>query len=715
MAEREDDFRPASRTRSLRFLSLSAGQLVFAGAMLIVFSAVLAYEPALHEYQPPDHGGFILDDDTLLTENSIIRSSDGLYKFWCTSQPLDYWPLTNTTFWLEWRLWGTNAAGYHVTNVTLHIVAGLLLWTVLRMLSIPGAFLAALLFTVHPVNVESVAWISQRKNGLAMVFFLLSIVFYLRAEPASRSAERRFSARWYRLSLFAFVLAMLSKGSVAILPLVLLLILWWRHGRLTIEDIARSLPFFLLAAVLTAVNVWFQTHASGEVIRSDTIVQRLAGAGAAIWFYLSKAILPLHLLFIYPQWRIEANTLLWWFPVGIAVLFTAALWLRRRTAWGRPLLLGWAFFCVALAPILGFIDVGFMKFSLVADHYEYIAMIGVLALVAASWSLWQRRYGRVARWSAILVAVGVVGLLTFLTRGQSRLYANAISLYSDTLKNNPDSWLAHNNLGKELFQAGQKQAAIEQYQQALRLSPNDAEAQYNLGVLLFQTGRPQAAIEYFREAVRLNPDFVLARYNLGTALFQTGHPREAIEHLQRTVALKADFAEAHNNLGNALLHAGQPVEAIEHLQEAVRLKPDSAEACRNLGNALAQAGRLQESIEEYKKSLHLEPDHAETHNNLGAALVNLGHVSEAIEQFQEALKSDPKYCDAWNNLALASARLHRSDQAVHAAHKAIDIAKSQGQNARAEHIQDWLNRYQTEQMTTPENSTGRDVPAQGKQ
>ena len=258
---------------------------------LVLGLTTLAYLPSLAN-------GFIWDDDISLTQNPAILSGDGLRQFWFTTETPDYWPVTATTLWAEWRLWGMNPLGYHVSNLALHLAEVALLWAVLRRLRVPGAAVAALLFALHPVNVESVAWITQRKNLVALLFFLLSIYAFVRAEEGARSA--------YGLSLFAFVLALLSKGSVAVLPVVLLGLIAYRR-RLERRDLLRLLPFFLVAGALTLVDIWFQGHhlAAAETIRSAGAVERILGAGAVVWFYLSKALLPIHLLLPYPQWRID--------------------------------------------------------------------------------------------------------------------------------------------------------------------------------------------------------------------------------------------------------------------------------------------------------------------------------------------------------------------------------------------------------------------------
>ena len=470
-----------------------------AGAALIAAAVFFVYYPSLH-------GEFILDDGLLLTNNPLIKDPAGLYSFWFSTEPQDYWPMTNTTFWLEWRLWGEHPTGYHVTNLLLHLAACLLIWMILRKLSIPGGFLAALLFAIHPVNVESVAWVAQRKNTLAIVFLLLSILWYLKADmrgeerkgkegddrspmtkdqlPVSQpepgpGTTRLASSRFYWLSLAAFVLAMFSKGSVAVLPVLLLGIIWWRRP-LRRADFWATAPFFVVAAALVGVDVWFQTHGTEVVIRDAGFVERLLGAGTAIWFYLCKAILPIDLAFVYPQWKIDPHGLRWWLPLAAAAIVTVVLW-RYRKGWSRPLLFAWGFFCVALLPVLGFTDVGFMQYSLVADHYQHIALIGIAALAAAGFSIYGRRTQGLVGVAVLGSAVVVVGALGFAAWKQNGLYRRAVTLYTDTLEKNPDCWMAHDNLGLALVNEDRLEEAIQHHQAALKLKPDNPTSHLNLG------------------------------------------------------------------------------------------------------------------------------------------------------------------------------------------------------------------------------------------
>ncbi len=453
---------------------LPAQLRVPAGIALIAGLALLIYWPALT-------GKFVLDDDILLTESKLVHAPDGLYKFWFTTEATDYWPITNSSFWLEWRLWRDNPTGYHVTNLILHITDALLIWAVLSALEVPYAFVAALLFAVHPVNVQSVAWIAQRKNLLSLLFSLLSLLSYLRSKPVpntqkaagSQSSESATgSVWWYALSVFSFVLAMLSKGSVAVFPLLLLLIVWWQQGRLTKRDVLKSLPFFLVAALFTLVNVWFRVHGAAEPLRDATFIERLLGAAGVVWFYLKKALLPFNLSFAYPQWHVTDSDWRWWLPLLAVFVTTVVLWSQRRRLPAKAALFAWVCFCVALSPVMGFIDVGFMNYSLVADHYQHIALIALLALVASGFGLVVTRFSKRTSMVANSLLIFVVSTFTLLAWQQSDLYASQLTLYADTLQKNPNCAMIHNNLAVALAASGDLNQAVDQCQQALALKPN---------------------------------------------------------------------------------------------------------------------------------------------------------------------------------------------------------------------------------------------------
>jgi tetratricopeptide (TPR) repeat protein len=466
-----------------------------------------------------------------------------------------------------------NPAGYRVTNLFLHVVNALLIWTILRKLSIPGGFLAALLFAVHPVNVESVAWIAQRKNLLALFFFLISVDCFLRWKSDSDAATQRSvgQAKWYWLSVAAFLLAMLSKGTVAIEPLVLLLIVWWQRGKVGLKELRATLPFFLIAISLTAVNLWFRSHGTHVEIRSADLAERLIGAGAAIWFYLSKALFPINLTFIYPNWQLYAGAWMWWIPLIAALIATTILFWRRNTTWGRALLFAWSFYCIALLPVLGFVDVGFMQFSLVADHYQQIALISVVSLVSATLITLRQRLAD--RYSMLVLGVSVVLVaeLAFMTSQRARLFSEPQALYASTLDRNPDSWPVRNDLGNLLLADGDFQGATEQFAKALESNPNLFEAHNNLGNALVATEKTDEAVKEYQEALRLNPAYLPAHYNLALQMLKLQRSAEAIDHL--LVVLKYDpyDAQACFNLAQAQAMALRPDLAVQAATKALQI------------------------------------------------------------------------------------------------------------------------------------------------
>jgi tetratricopeptide (TPR) repeat protein len=590
---------------------------VAVGAVIVIL-AVICYWPALH-------GEFIFDDDATLTGNALVQAPDGLKIFWTSTQQMDFWPVTYSTLWLEWRLWGMDSTGYHVTNLALHLAAVFLLWAALRRLNVPGAWLAALLFAVHPVNVEAVAWIAQRKTVLAVMFYFAAVLAFAKTGLADRetpSARLNGNARaWYAASVAAFILGMFSKGSVATAPLILLALIWWRRP-VEWRDGRRLTPFFLIAGVLAAVNVWFQTHGSGEVIRSVTWLDRVLGAAAVGWFYLGQALAPLRLIFVYPLWDIRADEWRWWLPLVTALALTGLLISCRNTWWGRPALVAWWCFAAALVPVMGLVDIYYMKYALVADHYEYVALPAALALAAAAWGKWHAS-SAAARSPAAVVAATVVAALAFLCWRQAQLYQSAVTLYQATIAQDPTSRLVRDYLGAYYAKRNHYAEAAAQYAEAIRFDRRDAEAHNNLGFDLIQLDQLPQAVAQCEEAVRLRPD----------------------------------YAEAHNNLGNALLAMGQKDQAIAELRLALRFAPGSAQMRYDLGSALLQAGRTDDAIAQLQLAVQLDPDFAPARNNLGAAFYVAGRYAEAQTQFEAAVQLLPNYADALANLERVRARL----------------------------------------------------------
>ncbi len=503
-------------------------------------------------------GGFFWDDDSFLYANKFVRATDGLQRLWFTTQPTDYFPLTSSVLWVEWRLWGNHPRGYHVVNVLLHAAAALLAWRVLARLRVPGAWLAGLLFAVHPVAAASAAWITELKNTLPMALYLLSLLAWLRFDDGgshhddttstTSSTGTTNSSLYYLYSLGLFLLALLAKPSVVMLPVVLLLCAWWRRGKISLRDLARSLPYFALSLALGCVTVWFQHHkaiAVGEIVRPEGLLSRVAAAGWIAWFYLCKVLLPAGLCVIYPRWDVSGSSVLAFLPLALLIVGLAWLWTRRES-WGRAPLFAAAYFLVSLLPVLGFVDTSFMENSLVADHLQYVAMIGVIAFAAGM-------LARLGGAKAAFAAAACVLVLGGLTWSRAALYGDARSMWRDNVAKNPSAWLAWNNLGWTCHSAGDDEEAVEDFSRAIALKPNFAQALSNRGGVYAILGRFDLALEDCNRAVALAPSVARVRINRGNIFFQTHRLREAIADYDEAIRLNPNFANAYANRARAWL------------------------------------------------------------------------------------------------------------------------------------------------------------------
>jgi tetratricopeptide (TPR) repeat protein len=637
-------------------------------AAILVVAVFLAYQPAWR-------GGFLWDDDSHLLDNPVLNPG-GLAKVWVPGGYLNYWPLTFTAYWLQFKIWGLTPIGFHAVNIAVHAISALLLWRILVQLRTPGAMFAAAIFALHPVNVESVAWISQLKNILSLMLALVSVLLFL-------AYERQ--GGWWRwaLAIAAFALSTLAKGMVITLPLVLLTCAWWQRGRIGRRDLLGVVPYFVIGAVMTGVEVWTQhLMGAGAAVRSDGLLSRAAVAGCAEWFYFWKVIWPLDLCFIYPRWRIESWNALSYLPGALLAILLALAWWRRGT-WGRPIVMLIVCYTALLLPVLGFVNILFMCYSLVADHWQYAAMIvpcAVLAGAAATLCRWREasEVGLLAGLATMLrmvpsahpaaattamhapksprivqgcLGVALLAALAVLTWRQSRMYADRETLFRTTIESNPDCWLAHANVGRALAGRGQVDEAIAHFRKALEINPDYLDADNNLGAVLAGRGQVDEAMAHFRKVLKIKPDDVDAHNNLGLVLAGRGEMDEAMAHYRRALEIKPDYANAHNNLGLALAGRGEMDEAIAHYRKALEINPDLAVAHRNLGRALAGRGETDEAIAHYRKALEINPDDVEAHVNLGAALAGRGQGDEALAHYREALG----LASARNDKALADA------------------------------------------------------------
>jgi tetratricopeptide (TPR) repeat protein len=629
------------------------------GAILIVLLTLVAYVPAMR-------GGFIWDDDDYVTQNQTLRSVGGLGKIWTKpGATFQYYPLVFTSFWAEYHLWKLQPLGYHFVNVLLHALNAVLLWRVLRRLEIHAAWCAAAIFALHPVQVESVAWVTERKNVLSGMFYLLAMLAWFRFRPwiAGQTADSR-NWRFYPLAMLLFLCALLSKTVTCSLPAAIVLLTWWKRGRVGRRDVLALIPLFVSGAALGLLTAWLEKHYVGAGSEwTLSAVQRCLLAGRALWFYVGKLFWPHPLAFIYPRWTIDAGV--WWqysFPLA-ALVVPITLWLLRRRI-GRGPLVAVLCFGGTLLPALGFIDVYPFVYSFVADHFQYLACIGPIALVASAGAAVCRRAGQWGRYLGMLTVAAVLMMLGVSTWRQGLIYKDLETLWRDTLAKNPDAWMAHNNLGIVLAGQGRVSEAIAEYAAALRIKPDYADAHYNWGVAMANQGRVSEAMAEYAAALRIQPDHAEAHNNLGIVLAGQGRISEAIAEYAAAVRIKPEYAEAHHNLGIVLAGQGRISEAIAEYAAAVRIKPEYAEAHHNLGIVLAGQGRVSEAIAEYAAAVRIKPEFAEAHHNLGTVLAGQGRVSEAITEYRASLRIKPDNVEAHNNLGVALASQGKVAEAI---------------------------------------------------
>jgi tetratricopeptide (TPR) repeat protein len=526
-------------------------------------AAVFLFGLALITYLPSLGNGFIWDDDAYVQHNPTLRSASGLWQIWTepTSTP-QYYPLVYTTFWVEHHLWGDRPLGYHVDNMLLHAIGAVLLWRLLKRLKIPMPWLAAAIFAVHPINVESVAWITERKNVLSGVFYFLAFGAYLGAIESTTLNRRR-----YAVALVFFLLALFSKTVTATFLAAVLLVLWWRRGKITRKEIVPLLPFFIVGIALGSVTGYLErTHigAHGVEWSSLTPLDRLLIATRAVWFYAGKLALPIKLTFIYPRWLIDPHDASqWMYPVALAAILIV-LW-RLRGRIGRGPLTAVLFFIGTLFPALGFVNVYPMRYSFVADHFQYLAGIGLISLFTALVALMRSTGLRMT------IASLVVAVLAALSFRQEFIYKDGETLWRDTIAKNPNSWMAHANLGHVLHAQGRDEQGWQEDQLALALAPNLAEPHFTVAIGDAVHGDLDGAIHECRAAIAIDPDYAPAYANLAKALLSQNKVTEALDAANQAVKVAPDYALGHFELARALEQMGNLSQAAQEYQTAARL------------------------------------------------------------------------------------------------------------------------------------------------
>ena len=645
-------------------------------ALLLMVTVVMVYWPALH-------GDFVWDDDTHISANPTLRSLKGLWDIWF--QPgatCQYYPLSFTGFWIGYHLWGLNPLGYHLVTVVLHGVVAVLLWQVLKRLEVRAAWLAGAIFALHPVNVMSVAWMTELKNTLAGALILGAAWAYSRFAGlgvyGKTTVRPGTDWRYGLLALALFQLAMFAKTAVSFLPVTLLLLVWWKRGRITWRIVWPSLAMFGIVAGmgLLTLHVEHLHGAAGDEFRMG-LLERVLVSGRSFWFYLGKLFFPYQLTFIYERWKIDAAA--WWqygYPAATLGLF-GGLWLLRRHI-GKGFFVALLHFYITTSMLVLIQVLYMMRYSFVADHWQYFGCMSVFAVAAAGIAGAPSRLGMWARPSGAIMIIGLLLVLATLSWRQCAMYADAETLWQTTIRRNPNCSMGYINLGLAYFHQGRLDEAILQYQKVLQISPDEADAYNNLGNTFLQQGRVDEAIAHFQKALAIKPDYADAHNNLGSALLQQGRLDEAVAHYQKALAVEPYDADVHVNLGNSLLQQGRTDEAVSHYQKALAIKPDYAEAHNNLGNVFLQQGRLDEAVAHYQKALAIKPDNADIHVNLGNALLQQGRMAEALSHYQKVLTMKPDDANVQNKLAWVLATdprvsLRNGNQAVELAQRANQL------------------------------------------
>jgi tetratricopeptide (TPR) repeat protein len=644
---------------------------------LLCLGLVAVYWPALQ-------GRRLWNDPDYVTKPGL-QSLHGLSRIWFEPGATEqYYPLLHSAFWLEHRLWGENDLGYHLVTLSWHALSCVLFGLVLEALASGSdgdggsrfprraVGLAVALFAFHPVCVESVAWISEQKNTLSLVFSLGAVLAYLRYE------DRRTGGA-YALATFLFGCAVLSKSLTATIAPALMVIAWWRRGRLDWRrDVLPLLPWCMAGAAIGLFTAWDERHFGGaEGVHFDLAsAGRLIVAGRVVWFYLGKLVWPHPLIFFYRRWAVDPGAPSQYF--GLLAMVAATLFLlgvARR--WRGPLAV-WLLFLGALFPVMGFLNVYGFEFSFVADHWQYLPMLPVIAGLAALATSGLDRLGLGASRAVQGLLIGVLATLSW---RQSHLYVDVETLYRRTLERNPAAWLAHANLGTLELDAGHPDRAVPEFSAALGLVPSYPELHSNLADAYVLLNRYPEAIAEYEEAIALRPDYAVAQVNLARALVVTGKATEAIPHYLEALNYQPNHADWQLGLGVAYGEAGNGAKALEHDRAAIGLDAGFAEAHNNLATILATLGQVDQALGELRTALRLKPDYGDAKKNLAAILertsseeANRGDLAHAIAGYREAVATEPGDADARAELGLALAMTGQAAEALTELTEAVRLA-----------------------------------------
>lgn len=614
-------------------------------------AAVVLAALVLAAHGPALRAGFIWDDDYWLGKNAVCWAGQAPWGYWVSGKTADYLPVTGTFFWLQRELWGEHPAGYHAVNLLLHALAVLGLWRVLRGLEVPGAWLAAAIFAVHPVTVASTAWVAEQKNTLSLVLLLGSLLAWLGQQRSGRRGG-------YILSLILFALALGAKASVVIFPAVLTACLCRRRGRLSLSSLAQTVPFWLLALLAAIVTVAYQHgNAMGEPVDGPANpVERLVLAARATWFYAAKTLAPINLSMIYPRWDVHTITAWGWLALAALLAAMLVLLLLRKHPAIRPWTLGLGYYLLALLPTLGLVNMAFMMHSFVADHWQYLALPGLIALlVSQAWFHLDRR-GRAVQSGALMLAAAVIVCLGILCRAQAGTYRSQIAMWRHTLEVNPAAVAAHVNLAAALAEEGKHDEAMAHYLGAMRLQSDKRKHTTfnNIGLLYARQEHYEQAVENYRKALEIDPHYADCHFNLAVALAHLEQFEPAAQQFARALQDRfeedppAKLADRHEGLASALVKLDKLDEALAHYNAAIQLAPNHPLAIDNRQKAWhmmalkhAKAGRLDKALACFDQALAVAPRDGRLWLARGEVLLEAGKLDQARPCFVQLEELEP--------------------------------------------------------------------------
>jgi protein O-mannosyl-transferase len=700
--------------------------------------ALLLLAATFAAYQPFWRIGYVWGEGI----DQDLRSWQGMCHIWTQQgQPTPegqnvgpgkgYYPLTYTTYWLEYHLWGLNPLGYHLDNILLQGLNAVVLWLILKRLSVPGAWLGAALWALHPVNVESVAWIVERKNTLSGFFYLCSLLaalkYWLPAEKEGEGLRGELSSeggrnpypvsaapvevqhgpiQYYWVALILYVLSLLSKTTTIPLPAVVLFLVWWKRGWVLWRDVRPLLSFavFGMAMTLDTMHVehnYSKWEGNFSPYFALSLVDRFLIAGRDLWFYLGKLLWPHPLIFNYPRWKIDPTSAMAWLQVLAVPVLLGIFWFKRLS-WGRPALVALLYFLILLAPSLSFLNAMFFRRSFVADHYQYLACMGPLTLAAAGIVTFFARLGKIGRVIKPVLCASLLAALGIMTWNQCYEHADPETLYRTTLALNPDAWLIRKQLANFLIDRGEMDAADEQFRMALQTQP-EANTAYGLASTLMNQGKPEEAMIYFRTALQIQPDDAMAYLGLGRADMAMGRMDDAIQNFQKVLQIRPDLPMPWYHLGLAYVQKGQLDSAISCWQKAVALQSDFAPAHGDLGNAFLLKGRIAEAIQQWQSALATDPNLESVQLSLAWVLATCPQASlrngTEAEQLAEHVNEHTggRNPMVLRTLAAACAEIGDFPDAVAAAQHALQDAVLQGNKQVAADLQGQLKFYQNNQ------------------